>query len=151
MEHDEDVTPLERAIFIASAAHLGQTDKAGRPYILHCLRVMMRGRNDDERIVGVLHDVLEDTEVTAQELVQEGIPIRLVRSIVAISHLEDESEPLVDYIKRVRSDEIATAVKHYDIEDNADEDRLSVLDSATRERLRRKHTHMKDLLHNINL
>ena len=63
---------LERAIAIAADAHAGARDKAGEPYILHCLRVMLRLGSEEERIAAVLHDLLEDTNWTREDLQQEG-------------------------------------------------------------------------------
>lgn len=73
------MSSLERAIAIAARAHEGQVDKAGMPYILHPLRVMLAVRTPEERIVAVLHDVLEDTAVSIEDLRAEGFPTRFSR------------------------------------------------------------------------
>ena len=64
---------LEEAILIATRAHMGQVDKGNQPYILHPLRVMLRLQTEEERTVGVLHDVIEDTSVTIEDLRKQGI------------------------------------------------------------------------------
>jgi (p)ppGpp synthase/HD superfamily hydrolase len=76
---------LERAIAIAAAAHTGQTDKGGQPYILHPLRVMMRCTTADEQIAAVLHDVVEDSDVTLADLEQEGFPRSVVEAVEALT------------------------------------------------------------------
>lgn len=68
---------LERAVEIAREAHLGQSDPYGEDYILHPLRVMAMGRTEDEKTVGILHDVVEDTHWTLDELKAEGSPTGL--------------------------------------------------------------------------
>ena len=72
---------LEIAIQIAAAAHAGQKQKNGQPYILHPLRVMMRVHTEDEKIVAILHDVLEDTPWTAEQLQQRGFPLHILRAL----------------------------------------------------------------------
>lgn len=122
-----------RAIAIAAEAHLGRYDKAGEPYIEHPLRMMMRAEGEEERLVAVLHDVLEDSEWTSEALRREGFPRRVVR---AIEHLtRREGEDYEAYIERVANDALATRVKLLDLEDNTDASRLSTLSEADRKRL----------------
>ena len=73
---------LEQAISIASLAHAGQLDKGGEPYILHPLRVMMKLKDYDLRIIAVLHDVIEDTKVTDIDLLDRGLDYELVNVIL---------------------------------------------------------------------
>jgi hypothetical protein len=111
-----------RAVAIAADAHLGQYDKAGAPYIYHPLRLMMRARTDEERIVAVLHDVVEDGEWTFDALRREGFSRDVVR---AIEHLtKQEGESYEAFIERVADDRLATRVKILDLEDNSDLSRL---------------------------
>ena len=72
---------LEEAISLAVEAHRGQRDKAGQPYILHPIRVMMRCRTEAERIAAVLHDVVEDTEWTLERLREEGVPEEVLAAL----------------------------------------------------------------------
>ena len=72
---------VEKAIRIAVEAHAGQKDKSGQPYILHPLRLMLRGLTDDERITGALHDVVEDTPWTLVALMEEGISRRVLYAL----------------------------------------------------------------------
>lgn len=76
---------LERAIEIAVEAHRGQMDKAGKLYILHPLRVMLRGKTQDEMIVGILHDTVEDTPVTLELLRREGFSEAVLEAISCIT------------------------------------------------------------------
>lgn len=116
---------LEKAFHIAIDAHKGQTDKAGAPYIFHPIRVSNRCSTDDERIVALLHDTIEDTEVTAEYLLMEGFPRNIVDAILSVTRNEDENYE--DFIKRSRLNPIGRQVKLHDLEDNMDITRLNEL------------------------
>ena len=109
-------TLLEKALQIAVKAHSGQIDKAGSAYIFHPIRVSNRCSTDDERIVALLHDTIEDTEVTAEYLLMEGFPRNIVDAILSVTRNEDESYD--DFIKRSRLNPIGRQVKLHDLEDN---------------------------------
>jgi (p)ppGpp synthase/HD superfamily hydrolase len=130
---------LADAVHVARRAHEGQVDKCGRPYIEHPLRVMARveGEGLAEQMAAVLHDVVEDTAVTVDELASLGCPPIVVRAVTALTHLPDE--PQSSYLSRVAADPIALTVKRADIADNLSPDRSSELEPATRERLRTKY------------
>lgn len=116
-------TLLEKALQIATDAHLYQVDKAGVPYIFHPIRVSNRCSTDDERIVALLHDTIEDTEVTAEYLLMEGFPRNIVDAILSVTRNEDENYE--DFIKRSRLNPIGRQVKLHDLEDNMDITRLN--------------------------
>ena len=116
------MSDLERAIAIAVAAHRGQHDKAGRPYILHPLRVMHGCTTDEERIVAVLHDVLEDTGVTASDLRQEGFGEGVIAALECLTKREGEAYEA--FISRVAINPLARKVKIRDLLDNMDCTRL---------------------------
>jgi len=82
---------LEKAIIIATNAHKGQVDKAGKPYILHSLRVMFSRRNETERICAVLHDVIEDTEITLDYLRNEGFSEEVLSVLDAVTRRNEET------------------------------------------------------------
>lgn len=106
---------LLRAIQLAAQAHAGQLDKTGQPFIGHPLRVMARAQNESEAIVGVLHDVLEDTNYTVGDLDltrDECLALDLLTRRVGETYRE--------YITAVSVNRLAVAVKRYDILDNAD-------------------------------
>jgi hypothetical protein len=112
---------IEKALQIASKAHEGQKDKEGLPYILHPLRVMMSVEGEEAQIVGVLHDVIEDTPVTADDLRQAGFSEKIIDALLCVTHRKDE--PYAAYMVRCRGNEIARRVKLADLTDNSRLDR----------------------------
>lgn len=125
------------AVRIAAEAHAGQVDKIGEPYIGHPLRVMERVTGDHARMAAVLHDVLEDTALTADALLEAGCPTEVVSTVVALTHLP--GEPRARYLSRVVKDPVAIAVKRADVADNTDPLRTAALAPDVRERLRGKY------------
>lgn len=116
---------LQKAIDIATQAHRGQVDKAGAAYIEHPMRVMAACQTIDEKIVAVLHDVVEDTDLTFEMLAAEGFPPHI---IAALRHItKKEGEPYDKFIARVKKNPLATAVKLNDLTDNMDIRRLPYL------------------------
>ena len=113
---------LEKAIDIAVEAHRGHIDKAGKEYILHPMRVMLRGRNDTEMIIGILHDVVEDTPVTLDMLRLEGFSEEVLAALDCITKHKGESYGA--FIDRVLANPLATQIKLYDMEDNLKRDRI---------------------------
>ena len=113
---------LEQAISIASLAHAGQLDKGGEPYILHPLIVMMKLKDEKQRIVAVLHDAIEDTRVTDIDLVVKGLDIDLLNVILTLTRNKNESYD--KYIDRISHNEFAIQVKLADLEDNMDMSRI---------------------------
>ena len=127
---------LSKAINIAMQAHAGQVDKAGMPYIGHVMRVMQAGKTIDEKIVGVLHDVVEDTTWTFDALLAEGFPVHIVDALRCVTKLSDD-EPYESFINRVKTNPLAVAVKINDLTDNMDIRRLQILTDADVQRLRK--------------
>lgn len=127
---------LSKAINIAMQAHAGQVDKAGMPYIGHVMRVMQAGKTIDEKIVGVLHDVVEDTTWTFDALLAEGFPVHIVDALRCVTKLSDD-EPYESFINRVETNPLAVAVKITDLTDNMDIRRLQTLTDADVQRLRK--------------
>ena len=119
-------------------AHRGQRDKAGEPYILHPLRVMHAVCGFHERMAAVLHDVVEDTSVTLDELRRRGFPQAVVAAIDALSRRA--GEPYLAFIDRAGSHRIARPVKLADLLDNLDPRRLARFSPAQQKRLLRKYT-----------
>lgn len=116
---------LEKAIAIAVEAHRGQLDKAGQPYILHPMRVMLAGKTPEEMICGILHDVIEDTPISLEMLQKEGFSAPVLHALELLTH--DRHTPYTDYIERVAEDSLATQVKLYDLHDNMNRSRLGML------------------------
>lgn len=142
------VFTLEDAITIATAAHDGQVDKSGRPYIGHPLRVMASVTGEHAQMAAVLHDVIEDTPVTASDLLARGCPAVVVDAVVALSHLP--GEPQEDYLRRVAADPLAVTVKRADIADNLSPARLARLDAELQERLQAKYARALRLLDDLS-
>ena len=113
---------LEKAIELAARAHAGQTDKQGLPYILHPLRVLMGVESDEARIIAVLHDTLEDTNLTEDDLRREGFSEAIIAGVLAVTHRRDES--YADYVVRCSRLEAARQVKLSDLADNSRLDRV---------------------------
>lgn len=131
------MTSLARAIEIAVKAHAGQTDKAGAPYILHPLRVMLSLDGDEDRIVGVLHDVIEDCPGwTFDRLRDEGFSEAVLGALSLVTKLS-EDEDYAAFIARCRTNPISRRVKRADLLDNLDVRRLPEVSEKSRLRLNR--------------
>jgi (p)ppGpp synthase/HD superfamily hydrolase len=114
---------LERAIAIAATAHAGQVDKGGAPYILHPLKVMLRMSTLEQRIVAVLHDVVEDCGVSLDELRKEGFSEDVLTAIESVTKVPGESYE--DFIDRAAHNPIGRVVKLADLEENSDLSRIA--------------------------
>ena len=112
---------IEKALQIAARAHEGQVDKEGLPYVLHPLRVMDGVDGTAAKVVAVLHDVIEDTPVTADDLRREGFDEAVVAAVTCVTHRQ--GEPYADYVVRCKGDDVARRVKLADLGDNARLDR----------------------------
>jgi (p)ppGpp synthase/HD superfamily hydrolase len=112
---------LEKALQIAVKAHEGQKERDGLPYIMHPLRVMNGVEGEEAMIVGVLHDVIEDTSVTAEDLRKAGFTEIIVTAVLCVTHRKDES--YADYVVRCKGNEVARRVKLADLKDNSRLDR----------------------------
>lgn len=129
------MSDLDTALAIAVEAHRGQLDKAGQPYILHPLRVMARVTTPEERLVAVLHDVVEDSPTTLDDLRAAGFEEPVVRAVDRLTRRDDESYEA--FIERLKDDPLARRVKLADLEDNMTLTRLTDLDDRAIERLGR--------------
>ncbi|MCI0994797.1 HD domain-containing protein [Pseudomonas corrugata] len=132
------MSTLEKAIAISARAHEGQTDKGGAPYILHPLKVMLRLSHHDERIVAVLHDVVEDTRVTLADLRNEGFSEAILAAIDSLTKREGETYQA--FIERAARDPLARRVKLADLAENSD---LSRIDSPSQKDLERVEKYRK--------
>lgn len=128
---------LNDCILIAVSAHKDQKDKIGEPYILHPIRVMLACNDEISRMVAILHDVIEDTEINEESLRVLGTPESVLKAVVAMTKIKGMKYQ--DYLNQVKADEIARRVKVADIRDNMSPIRLYRLDHKTRERLERKY------------
>ena len=128
---------LAKAIAIAAQAHQEQCDKAGAPYILHPLRMMLRMSSETEMMAAILHDVVEDTDWTLDKLRQAGFSDEVVQAVECLTHRDRETYE--EFIVRVRTNAIARKVKLADLEDNMDMRRLSALTEKDAQRLHKYH------------
>jgi (p)ppGpp synthase/HD superfamily hydrolase len=113
---------IEQALQIAAKAHEGQKDKDGKPYILHPLRVMAAVEGEEAKVVAVLHDVVEDTAVTLDDLRAAGFSETILTAVQCVTHRQEE--PYADYVVRCKANDIARRVKLADLEDNSRLDRV---------------------------
>ena len=128
---------IEKSLQIALRAYAGKTDKAGREYILHPLRMMAKMKTEMEMSAALLHDVIEDSEITAEQLLAEGIPAEVVE---AVQHLtKNENESYEEFVARAKKNRLAARVKIADIEDNMDVLRLSSLSDHDLARIKKYH------------
>lgn len=114
---------IERALEIAIEAHANQKDKSGNPYILHVLKVGLKGKTVEEKICGFLHDVVEDTDWTFEKLEQEGFSERIISALRCVTKTS-ENEPYDNFIERIKANPLAIQVKLNDLEDNMDITRI---------------------------
>ncbi|MBA4147018.1 MAG: GTP pyrophosphokinase [Verrucomicrobia bacterium] len=124
---------LERAIQIAVEAHCGQKDRNGAPYVLHPLRMMMRATDTDEKMVAVLHDVIEESAWTIKALAREGFSKNVLD---AVDHLtKRDGEDYDAFVERAASHPLARRVKILDLEDNMNVLRFKKVDEKTTAKL----------------
>jgi (p)ppGpp synthase/HD superfamily hydrolase len=126
---------INKAIAIANKAHTGQLDKGGEAYILHPLRVMMAFDNEEERICGLLHDVVEDSTITFDDLRAEGFSKSVLAALDCLT--KKAGEDYETFIDRVLTNELACRVKLADLADNMDSSRLTELTDKDRQRLKK--------------
>ena len=117
------MSTLERAISLAAQAHAGQVDKAGQPYILHPLRVMLRVHTEEERMAAILHDVVEDTSITLEQLAEEGFSPTVVAAVEALTKRPGESR--MEAAARAAENRVARTVKLADNAENMDISRIA--------------------------
>lgn len=128
---------IEDAISIAALAHKGQKDKAGAPYLLHPLRMMLRMNSEAAMMVAVLHDVVEDTDWKLEQLHEAGFSDEVIEAVDCLTHRKGESYE--EFVERVRTNPIARQVKVADLEDNMNICRISQLGAKDLERLEKYH------------
>jgi (p)ppGpp synthase/HD superfamily hydrolase len=130
---------LATAIALTSEVFKDVTDKAGQPYILHCLKVMETvGSTEPELMqIAVMHDVVEDTHYTIESLLEMGFSLRVVNALTALTHIR--YEPYDNYIERVAENKDAIKVKLADLRHNSDIHRMKGLREKDFKRLEKYH------------
>jgi len=117
-------TPLtNKAIRIAYKAHEGVLDKSGIPYILHPVHLAEQMSDEYTTIAALLHDVVEDTDITLDDLRQEGFPAEVLEAIRLLTH--GEGVPYMEYVAAIKENPIAKAVKLADLRHNMDQSRFA--------------------------
>ena len=139
------MSTLEHAIQVAAGVHAGQVDKGGAPYILHPLRVMMAMETEDERIVAVLHDVMEDCPGIGPEHISRGkFSEAVVDALIALTRRPDED--YTGFIDRIARNPLATRVKLADMHDNMDLTRIPNPTDKDRARVEKYARHIGVLI-----
>jgi len=128
---------LEDAVSIAAQAHCGQKDKAGSPYLLHPLRMMMQMKSETAMIVAVLHDVVEDSDWTLEQLRERGFSEEVLTAIDCVTNRTGENYE--QFIERAQTNPIAREVKIADLEDNMNIRRIDQITPKDSERLEKYH------------
>lgn len=124
---------LEKAALICVTKHQGQRDKAGAAYFQHPMRVTMKCEKDEEKIVALLHDTIEDTDVTPEWLKEQGFPYEIVEAILSVTR--NPGEDYQEFVARAKKNPIGRIVKIHDLEDNLNVLRLSEITPEMAERL----------------
>lgn len=122
MTREESAALLDKAAKICVDSHCGQRDKTGKAYFLHPMRVAMRCDSDEQKMAALLHDTIEDTDVTPEYLLAEGFPQHIVDAVLSVTKIEGESYE--DFVQRAGRNPIGRMVKLHDLEDNLDTLRL---------------------------
>ena len=135
---------LEQAINIALQAHKGKADKGGNPYILHPLRLMLAMETTEEKIVAVLHDVIEDSSFTIQQLKQEGFSKKVLDAVSLLTKTENQNYE--NYISAIKKNPLATKVKLADLKDNMDKSRLKKITEEDLIRIKKYKAALKQLI-----
>ena len=129
---------IEDAIELATEAHRDQKDKNGQPYIYHPIRVMLAVQSDYEKMVAIMHDIIEDTNWTLEDIAMEGFPNEVVKAVKAIT--KKKNQPYDEYLEIVKANPIARTIKIADVRDNASPMRLYMLSPDTVIRLTKKYS-----------
>ncbi|MDD9268112.1 GTP pyrophosphokinase [Paenibacillus sp. GCM10023248] len=127
------MSTLTKAILLAAKAHDGQTDKGGNPYILHPIRLASKAVTTEESIVAVLHDVVEDSDMTLFDLKNEGFSLNVIEALDCLTRRADETYE--SFILRIKRNPLATKVKLLDLKDNCDTSRMPEMTDRDKARI----------------
>lgn len=129
-------TPLtKQAMKLCYDAHHGQTDKTGLPYVIHPLHLAEQMTDETTTVAALLHDVVEDTAYTLEDLKNMGYPAQVLQALALLTH--DPAEPYMDYVRRIAANPVAKAVKLADLRHNSDLSRMDVIDDRALARQRK--------------
>lgn len=116
----------EKALKLCFEAHKDQIDKSGMPYVFHPFHLAEQMKTEDETIVALLHDVVEDTDTTIEDLISMSFNENVIEAISLLTH--DANVDYFDYVRAIKENEIARAVKLADLRHNSDISRLRIVD-----------------------
>ena len=133
----------KKAMKLCFEAHKDQVDKSGMPYVFHPFHLAEQMKDENTTIVALLHDIVEDTEYTFEDLKAIGFDDKIIDALKLMTH--DETVPYMEYVAAIKSNPIATAVKLADLEHNSDLSRLDVIDEKALKR-KQKYAAAIDLL-----
>ena len=134
-------TPLtKKAMKIAFESHKDQTDKSGMPYIYHPIHLAEQMVDEDTTCVALLHDVVEDTNITIEDLKDEFTP-KIIAALKLLTH--DDAVPYMEYVAAIKNNPIAKAVKLADLAHNSDITRLDIVDEKVLKRVEKYKQAMK--------
>lgn len=134
---------LEKALHLAINNHLGQKDRFDQPYIYHPIRIMMRMRSDEERIVALLHDLVEDTPISIQDLKKHGFSKEIIKAVDLLTRYPKQTYD--EYIQGMKVSTLAMRVKIGDLEDNMDPRRFPSIDENAIKRIKKYSKYHKML------
>jgi (p)ppGpp synthase/HD superfamily hydrolase len=139
-------TPLtKKALRIAFGVHKDQVDKTGLPYIFHPFHLAEQMETEDEVIVALLHDVVEDSDMTLADLRADGFPDHAVDAIALLTHDDTVKYEYMDYISKIKANPLAAKIKLADLRHNSDVTRLDSIDEKMAARLEKYRTAIKYL------
>ena len=122
----------KRALALCFEAHKDQKDKSGLPYVFHPFHLAEQMEDEDTTIVALLHDVIEDTEYTIEDLQKAGFTQNVISAIALMTH--DPQMPYMEYVRAIKSNPIARAVKLADLRHNSDMTRLDIITQRDEDR-----------------
>ena len=134
----------KKAMKLAFAAHKDQVDKSGIPYVFHPIHLAEQMESEETAIVALLHDVVEDTEYTLQDIAAMGFPQEVLEALALMTH--DEAVPYMDYVARLKGNPIARTVKLADLRHNSDLTRLDAVDEKAHARIEKYRKAITELL-----
>ena len=134
----------KKAMKLAFAAHKDQLDKSGIPYVFHPIHLAEQMESEETAIVALLHDVVEDTEYTLQDIAAMGFPQEVLEALALMTH--DEAVPYMDYVARLKGNPIARTVKLADLRHNSDLTRLDAVDEKAHARIEKYRKAITELL-----
>ena len=134
----------KKALKLSFEAHKNQVDKSGMPYVYHPFHLAEQMNDENTTIVALLHDVAEDTDITVEDIRKRGFNNEVCEALKLMTH--DDNVPYIEYVKKLKSNPIAKAVKIADLAHNSDLTRLDVVDEKALMRVEKYKRAMEELL-----